>query len=71
MHAVINVSPFATNVLDLVGRDDLQIPSGHVVSISRHGTHFVVSIGGTRLLESDDNIAVSNFLNRHEVGVNR
>lgn len=69
-HRPINFSPFANNVLDYLGRQ-LQTPDGTEVIITKPMTEFVVKFNGITVFESNDNIAVSYFLNQREVGVKK
>ena len=61
----INVSPFANNVLDLVGDEKLVTKDGKRVTVSRSGAAFVVRIDNENkpAFMHDDNLAVSHFLN--------
>lgn len=68
-HHPINVSPFATNVLDLVGRSDLFTPNGIKVTVKRDMMDFVVIIGDERMYCGNDNLSASYTLNQFEVGV--
>lgn len=67
-HCPINVSPFATNVLDLVGRQGLCTPDGRAISVSRSSSDFVVRVEGEAPFTTPDNIVASRFLNSFEVG---
>jgi len=62
MNGQINVSPFATNVLDLVGKD-LMTMDGYPVTVSRDGMDFVVKINGSKHYQAADNLNVSYCLN--------
>lgn len=44
----INVSPFATNVLDLVGQQTIRTADGRRVEISRGMADFVIRVEGER-----------------------
>lgn len=68
-HHKINVSPFATNVLDLVGRTDLVTPTGIKVTVTRDMLDFVVTIGDERMYCGGDNLSASYTLNQFEVGI--
>jgi hypothetical protein len=63
----ITVSPFRTNALELVGRDDLVTRIGQKVIVDRSGMDFIISIG-TRIYATDDNINASAILNQNETG---
>jgi hypothetical protein len=68
----INVSPFFTNVLDLVGREDLVTPYGSSVTVERSGNGFRITyavIDGQRTMEAGDNISASFILNSVDGGV--
>ena len=64
----INFSPFANNVLDFVGRNDLVTSAGERVLLSRSGLDFIIAIGYLKW-ETDDNIEASYILNSCQVGV--
>lgn len=66
-HRPINVAPYATNVLDLVGRN-LCTPDGRKVKIGRAAIDFVIQVDGERPFSTPDNIVASRFLNSFEVG---
>lgn len=63
----INFSPFAHNMLDYIGRADLVTAKGIPVNLRRSGNKFACNIGAEHV-ETDDNVAMSYFLNIHEVG---
>lgn len=68
-HHLINVSPFATNALDLVGRKDLQTPDGRAITVKRSMADFVIVVDGeSKPFVTDDNITASRYLNSFEVG---
>jgi hypothetical protein len=64
----INVSPFRTNVLDLVDRDDLVTQDGRKVEVRREYRDFVVIVDGKERVRTDDNLAASYCLNQVTVG---
>lgn len=63
----INFSPFATNVLDCIGVTNLYTRTLRHVQIKQFN-NFVVEIDGKSVFSSDDNVAVSYFLNSQGVG---
>lgn len=67
-HHPINVSPYATNVLDLCGRT-LHTPDGRKVEILRGMCDFVIKVGGQKPFTHGDNLTVSRYLNSFEVGI--
>ena len=69
-HRAINFSPFANNVLDYLGKE-LCTPGGTKVVITKPTIDFVVRFNDVVMLESNDNLSVSYFLNQREVGVVR
>jgi len=66
-HYPINFSPFATNVLDVIERNDLFTPNGTHVTIRRASYGFVIDIG-QKHYETNDNLQASYILNIHETG---
>jgi hypothetical protein len=62
----INVSPFATNVLDLIGTELIN-SNGDSVLVRDCFNGFNVLINGESKVICDDNIVVSRFLNMMEV----
>ena len=64
----INVGPLATNVLDLVGREDLVSPGGIPVTIRREGRAFVVNREGADVFSHECNLTMSSFLNAMVIG---
>lgn len=67
----IRVSPYATNVLDLVGREDLVTRSGIPVTVRRDMYGFFILDIGKLHLETPDNLEASFILNSHETGAKR
>lgn len=67
-HREINFSPFANNVLDYVGKDNLSTPGGQKVEIDRAGMGFRVKIGGKVVADKQDNLGASFALNMAQVG---
>lgn len=65
----INFSPFASNVLDYVGREDLCTVGGAKVTIKRPGMSFEISIEGESKYVTDSNLDASSYLNRKQVGI--
>jgi len=70
----INVGPFWTNVLDLIGRDDpgLETRLETKVTVKRSGGDFVIHYEGktgTREFRTADNLEASYILNSFEGGV--
>lgn len=59
---MINVHPFSTNVLELVGRP-LKTHDGRAVTVSRPMTEFVVRVAGQEVCRTQDNIGASACLN--------
>ena len=66
-HIEINFSPFATNVIDCIERDDLITPDGKSVQIKQSGLGFVITIG-TVISDILDNLSASYLLNTNQVG---
>ena len=64
----INVGPFATNVLDLIGREDLETEKGATVRVSQIDTSFFIQIGLTEPYSTTSNIAASYYLNHFPIG---
>jgi hypothetical protein len=65
----INVSPFRTNVLDLIGREDLVTRDGRKVSVRRESDrYFIITVDGQERARTDDNLAASYCLNSIETG---
>ena len=62
----INVSPFATNVLDLIGKE-LVNSNGDSVLVKNCFNGFNVVVNGESKIICDDNLTVSRFLNSMEV----
>ncbi len=62
MSNVINVSPFATNILDLIDKP-LVSEDGRNVVVRREGSDFVVYINGEQAYDTDDNLNASFYLN--------
>jgi hypothetical protein len=62
----INVSPFATNVLDLIGKE-LVNSNGDSVLVKNCFNGFNVVVNGESKIICDDNLVVSRFLNSMEV----
>ncbi len=69
MSKPINFSPFAQNVLDYVGRENLRTASGKVVAIYQTGSGFDIFIDGTSVAQDVDNLQASYILNTNEVGI--
>jgi len=67
----INVSPYATNVLDLVGAEDLSTRDGKPVRVAREGSDFVVYVDGQERSRTDINTSASYVLNMLDVGRTR
>ena len=68
----INVSPFAVNVLELVGRSTLETREGTKVTVTREGMDFVIRYQdkiGTAEFRTKDNLEASYILNDIEGGV--
>ena len=65
---IIIVGPFWTNVIDLVGRDDLVTKNGGKITII-HGYRFTVLVDGKEIYYGDDNLQASAALNSVEVHV--
>lgn len=67
----IDFSPFRNNVLDYVGRIDLQTPNGTEVQIKKDmfGGGFTVIIGSKTFGPKMSNVEASYVLNAHQVGV--
>ncbi|MEN6317867.1 MAG: hypothetical protein ABFD82_03785 [Syntrophaceae bacterium] len=63
----INFSPFATNVLNCLGSDDLVTANGVKAKISQYGSDFIVTIGDT-VYDGLSNIDASYVLNMNGVG---
>jgi hypothetical protein len=70
MFKEINFSPFATNVIDCIGRNDLITQDGRLVSILRNMTEFVIIIDG-EIHRTKDNVTASKILNDCPVGHER
>ncbi len=68
-HHPLNFSPFATNVLDCVGRADLLTRDGRAVRIENHVRGFEIYLDGKLECETPINTSASYFLNSLEVGV--
>jgi hypothetical protein len=62
----INVSPFATNVLDLIGKE-LVNSNGDSVLVKNCFNGFNVLVNGESKFICNDNLDVSRFLNTMEV----
>jgi hypothetical protein len=58
----IIVSPFATNVLDLIDTPLINASGNHTI-VRRPGTTFQIYVLGTLMYETDDNIRASYYLN--------
>lgn len=69
VHRPINFAPYATNVLDCVGREDLFTPDGRKVTIARYGMGFQIHVLGDAPYYTDNNLSASYYLNMREVGV--
>ena len=68
-HYPINFSPYAINVLDCVGQQNLVTPDGQPVSIRQDMRGwFIIQIGDERM-ETPDNLQASYILNQREVGI--
>jgi hypothetical protein len=70
----INVSPFGTNVLDLIGRTDLVTHQGYPISIQfgSYGTGFATKLirdNGEINNIFNSNLDVSYYLNGLEIGI--
>lgn len=69
----INVSPFATNALDLVGMEDLKTRQGSKVTVRRSNGDFIIQYttqtGVVAEYRTNDNLAASRILNTVEDGV--
>lgn len=64
----INVSPFQTNVLDLVTRPALVTGKGEAVMIRRSMSgEFVILVAGHCSFTTYDNIEASRYLNSFEL----
>lgn len=59
----INVHPFSTNVLDLVGKPLKASSDGRTVTVSRPMSDFVVCVDGREVCRTQDNIQASACLN--------
>ncbi len=69
MHHEINFGPFATNVLDSVGRKDLCTSDGQKVEIRHYcPSGFTIYIGRAKVCEYVDNLQASYILNMAQVG---
>ena len=62
----INVSPFATNVIDLIDKE-LVNSNGDLVVVKNCFNGFNVVVNGESKLICNDNLDVSRFLNTMEV----
>lgn len=67
-HRTINFSPYATNVLDCVGRKDLVTPDGTPIEIRLDPCGFSILGRGAQLAGDLSNLGASYWLNSHEVG---
>ena len=63
----INFSPFATNVLDVIGDSTLCRSDGTAVAVERRNGGFEIRIGAN-VRWTDDNAAASYILNMAQVG---
>lgn len=70
MFQEITFSPFRTNVLDCIGRNDLVTEDGRQVKIRRQNADFVIEIDG-QTYHTDDNVTASRILNNFPVGFKR
>ena len=64
----INFSPYATNVLDWIGRPGLFAKNGDSVMVNRSGGGFIIYVNGVEIVKTDYNTAASFELNRRQVG---
>ena len=64
----VNFSPFATNVIDMIGADNLKTAGGLPVTISRGNYGFTITIGD-QVYRTDDNLYASYILNMNDVGI--
>ena len=68
----ITFHPFRENILDYIGRNDLETPDGKKVIIDRSGTFdFAVRFDGEEVFRGDSNLSVSGFLNDNNVGISK
>ncbi len=64
----INFSPYANNVLDYVGRMDLETADGRYVLVQRDGVNITVIIDDVRY-EKLSNVQASYVLNCNQAGI--
>ena len=64
----INVSPFATNVLDLIGRNDLSTYDKRRVTVESNYPDFTLTIG-SQTITAHSNLDASYILNSACIGV--
>ena len=67
-HTPIVVAPYATNVLDLVGRQGLCTPDGRKIEVKRSMIDFMCEVEGEKVFITPSNLVASRFLNSYEVG---
>jgi hypothetical protein len=64
----IIVSPFSTNVIDLIGLDYLFTPDGSTIKVEKPMLEFCIYLDGELSLKTSGNLEASAHLNKLECG---
>ena len=61
-------SPFATNILDVVGKD-LCTPDGQIARLERRGMAFALLVDGEVVFATESNVQMSYRMNTLNIGL--